>query len=669
METQASYRRNLNSGFPAKRDNSSGIFPDVESDLVICVDGVNFYLHKYPLLSRCGRLRKHAEDINQSVSFAEPSLEFTKFPGGPDCFELAAKFCYGISFDITVSNVAHLRCAAEFLEMSENYGEDNLILRTDSFLEQSVLDSVEKSAKVLHACEDVMAWAEDGRIITRCIDAVASKVRKEQMAYGFTRFDYTSSHRVNKFDSDTSSPLNGHRSGLHCKATVEWWADHLSPLRIDLYQRVLAAMKSRGVRIESIGGSLMHYAQKVLLQFRTKKQQTEDDDDVTRTKAKILAYSLINSKAMEHEQRILLERIVGLLPGDANLFPINFLLSLLRIAITLDSTVACQLDLQKRASAQLEWASVDDLLIPNISNAGESLFDVEIVHRVLATYLENEEVQDRASSTGAYDTDDHASLNRAGLTKIGKLFDMYLAEIAPDANLKVSKFLSIAELLPDYSRVNDDGLYRAIDIFLKAHPNTSESDRKKLCKLLDCQKMSQEACAHAAQNERLPVQMIVQVLYFEQLRMRTEMVGSTAEEEGQRRQSPSRAGNGKGGELVFYGNPQRRVSEAEGEKPVTSRRQTSPTMSLRSADNGDLALEVARLRIRVNDLEKENARLKQQLGQGHLVTSGNMGFFSFFSRGLGKMGLFSTGSKSGRSSKKQQKDSKTEARFRRHSIS
>lgn len=37
---------------------------------------------------------------------------------------------------------------------------------------------------------------------------------------------------------------------------------------------------------------------------------------------------------------------------------------------------------------------------------------------------------------------------------------------------------------------------------------------------MDCQKLSREACAHAAQNDRLPVQTVVQVLYYEQQRLR-----------------------------------------------------------------------------------------------------------------------------------------------------
>lgn len=44
--------------------------------------------------------------------------------------------------------------------------------------------------------------------------------------------------------------------------------------------------------------------------------------------------------------------------------------------------------------------------------------------------------------------------------------------------------------------------------------------RETLCRLIDCQKLSTEACTHAVQNNRLPLRMVVQVLFFEQLQLR-----------------------------------------------------------------------------------------------------------------------------------------------------
>ena len=43
---------------------------------------------------------------------------------------------------------------------------------------------------------------------------------------------------------------------------------------------------------------------------------------------------------------------------------------------------------------------------------------------------------------------------------------------------------------------------------------------------MDCQKLTLEACTHAAQNERLPLRAVVQVLFFEQLQLRHAIAGT-----------------------------------------------------------------------------------------------------------------------------------------------
>lgn len=56
---------------------------------------------------------------------------------------------------------------------------------------------------------------------------------------------------------------------------------------------------------------------------------------------------------------------------------------------------------------------------------------------------------------------------------------------------------------------------------IQAHPDLNKSERKRLCKILDCKKLSMEACTHAAQNELLPLRVVVQVLFFDQARTAT----------------------------------------------------------------------------------------------------------------------------------------------------
>ncbi|KAL0447177.1 UNVERIFIED_CONTAM: BTB/POZ domain-containing protein [Sesamum latifolium] len=85
------------------------------------------------------------------------------------------------------------------------------------------------------------------------------------------------------------------------------------------------------------------------------------------------------------------------------------------------------------------------------------------------------------------------------------------------------------EAIPEFARLDHDNLYKAIDIYLKGHPELNKSERKRLCRILDCKKLSVEACMHAAQNEMLPLRVVVQVLFFEQARAAMAGGGQTAE--------------------------------------------------------------------------------------------------------------------------------------------
>jgi APA family basic amino acid/polyamine antiporter len=96
----------------------------------------------------------------------------------------------------------------------------------------------------------------------------------------------------------------------------------------------------------------------------------------------------------------------------------------------------------------------------------ETLYNVECVHRILDNFL----AMDQANGGESPCLDDvMASPSLAPITSVAKLIDGYLAEIAPDINLKPPKFQALASAIPEYARPLDDGLYRAIDIYLKVH--------------------------------------------------------------------------------------------------------------------------------------------------------------------------------------------------------
>lgn len=65
---------------------------------------------------------------------------------------------------------------------------------------------------------------------------------------------------------------------------------------------------------------------------------------------------------------------------------------------------------------------------------------------------------------------------------------------------------------------------------LQAHPTLSEHERKRLCRVMDCQKLSLDACMHAAQNERLPLRVVVQVLFSEQVKISNAIANSSLKE-------------------------------------------------------------------------------------------------------------------------------------------
>lgn len=103
-------------------------------------------------------------------------IDLSDIPGGPEIFEKAAKFCYGVNFEITVQNVAALHCAAEYLQMTDKYCDNNLAGRTEDFLRQVALTSFSGALVVLKSCEHLLPLAQELNIVQRCVDVVSSKV-------------------------------------------------------------------------------------------------------------------------------------------------------------------------------------------------------------------------------------------------------------------------------------------------------------------------------------------------------------------------------------------------------------------------------------------------------------------------------------------------------------
>ncbi|CAL5436884.1 unnamed protein product [Camellia sinensis] len=541
---------------------------DVSSDLTIEVGTASFALHKFPLVSRSGRIRKLLLEAKDSIV---SRINLSAVPGGPEAFELAAKFCYGVNTEITLSNVAMLCCAAHFLEMTEDFAEKNLETQTEAYLKENILPNTSNSISVLHRCESLLPIAEDINLVNRIINAIASNACKEQLTSGLSKLEH---NFPSKPETETPS---------------DWWGKSLTVLNLDFFQRVLYAVKSKGLKQDIIIRILINYAHNSL-------QGLVAVRDPQLVKEGFLDLEL------QKKQRAVIEAIIGLLPTQSRkcAVPMAFLSRLLKSAIAASASTPYRSDLERRIGLQLDQAILEDLLIPANShgNNHSPMYDTDSILRIFSIFLNLDEDDDednhlRDESEMVYDFDSPGSPKQSSILNASKLLDNCLAEVALDSNLTPSKFVALAELLPDHARIVNDGLYKAMDIFLKVHPKMKDSERYRLCKTIDCQKLSQEACSHAAQNERLPVQMAVQVLYFEQIRLRNAMNG--------------------GHNQLFFGSVNGQFPQRSGSGAGSGCISPRDNYASVRRENRELKLEVARMRMRLTDLEKDHVSMKQEL--------------------------------------------------------
>ncbi|OUZ99773.1 BTB/POZ-like [Macleaya cordata] len=524
-----------------RRDHSWYVATDIPSDLLVQVGDICFHVHKYPLLSRSGRMNRIIYDSRDADL---SRIELDDLPGGPDAFELAAKFCYGIAVDLTAANISGLRCTAEYLEMTEDLEEGNLIFKTEAFLSYVVLSSWRDSILVLKSCEQLSPWAENLQIVRRCSESIAWKActNPRSIRWAYTGKP-TSSPKWN--ETKESSPSRNQQ------APPDWWFEDVSILRIDHFVRVVTAIKVKGMRFELIGAAIMQYASRWLPGIS--KEGTGDEANNSRDSNSsggsgswkgglhmIVAGNKEDPPNVHiKEQRMIIESLISIIPPQKDSVSCSFLLRLLRMANMLKVAPALVTELEKRVGMQFEQATLVDLLIPSY-NKCETLYDVDLIQRLLEHFLVQEQTEPSSPNRQSFSEKHNyeGTLRGNAKMRVAKLVDSYLTEVSRDRNLSLTKFQVLAEALPESARSCDDGLYRAIDSYLKAHPTLSEHERKRICRVMDCQKLSIDACMHAAQNERLPLRVVVQVLFSEQIKISNAIANNSLKETGESHYQP-----------------------------------------------------------------------------------------------------------------------------------
>ncbi|KAL7001766.1 hypothetical protein U1Q18_002914 [Sarracenia purpurea var. burkii] len=514
---------------------------ELETDVIINVGEVKFYLHKasvswllldvvhawlyslqpqleavqFPLLSKSNRLQKLIQEAHEENLY---EIHLPDFPGGPKAFEICAKFCYGVTFTLNAYNVVAARCAAEYLEMTENADRGNLILKTEVFLNSGIFHSWKDSIIVLQTTLSLLPWSEDLKIVGRCIDSIVTKTCLDPSNI---KWSYTYNRKLLASDR-----IVDHGIKLQEKVDSvpkDWWVEDLCELDIDLYKRVISAIRTKGrMDVNVIEEALKAYVVRWL------------PDSVN-----ALAPEVHSMKS-----KSLVETIICLLLSDLGLgLSCSFMLKLLKFAILIGSDDKPREELIKRISIKLYEASVSDLLIPARSPQ-TTKYDVELVLSLVNRFMIHDKRSpdlDIAEKNEKIITRDFV-LGHASLLKFSKLIDGYLAEIARDLNVMVSSFILLSRSIPESARPIHDGLYKAIDIYLKEHPNLTKGERKKICELMDVKKLTMEASMHAAQNELLPLRLVVQVLFFEQVRAASGFQALKNEKPRENSQSVTRSG-------------------------------------------------------------------------------------------------------------------------------
>lgn len=453
----------------------------VPSDLVVQIGKKNrFHLHILPMISRSAYLNRIVfKKKNAGMSIKSLNVELNNLPGGAEIFELIVKFCYGWKVELTASNVAPLYCAAKFLEMVDDLEIGNLISRTETFLSFIIFSSWKDTFQVLKSCETISSYARDLQIQRRCSEAIAWKVCT----------DPTSISLGNDNSQCFNFWVENHTDYSYEKKVAEdWWFEDVSSLRIDHFIEVVAFVKNKGVKPEVLGSCIAYWTAKWLSRIS-------------------FGVPIPTHKSINHQvRRVIVESLIRVIPLEENSVPYNFLLHLLKLGLMMKVDASLLSNLEKRIALTLENCHPLDLLVKNYG-VSETLYDVNIVARIVDAYVS-------------------LSLRNSAMKifVVARLVDGYLAVIARDKNLPVDDFRMLAGLLPKNARYSDDNLYRAIDRYLKAHPDLTEEEREGVCKPMEYHKLSQEAREHAMKNDRLPLYMNTQFMLLQQVNMVKSMV-------------------------------------------------------------------------------------------------------------------------------------------------
>lgn len=387
------------------------------------------------------------------------AIEINNFPGGPKGFELISRFCYSNGeIEINSSNAPILHCCAVFLSIG------NLLEKTSHFFSGLFDCSWNDLISSLKSCEPFFPYADSCGILEKLVSAVSAKITQNSLISSPSE-SISSPESASRFRFSVSSKDSIKKS----KSSQEWWFDGLTVLSPKIIEKIIKKLGDFGVNNKSlvITKFLLHYLK---FKLRTVNSRSEYSG---------LAVTTVNGVILAKTE-----------------FSCRKLFWILRLVSEFHLSRKCKSELERLIGLMLDQATLDDLLV----SGNDCVYDVNLVLRLIRAFVNG----------------DNVLMTQQKMKKLGRLIDKYLTEISPDQKLEISKFLAVAESLPDSARDCFDDVYRALDIYLESHPALSFEERSMLCRCLNYSKLTLRACKDLAKNPRIPPTVAVQALLSQQ---------------------------------------------------------------------------------------------------------------------------------------------------------
>ncbi|XP_077246392.1 BTB/POZ domain-containing protein At3g19850-like isoform X2 [Tasmannia lanceolata] len=432
-------------------------------DLKVLVNGQHTFLLNQKIISTfSGKLKKMIKQEKKKTQIKGSVIKINGFPGGPNGFELVSRFCYNKGkIPLSPSNISLLHCSAIFLEMTEEITTCNLLHQTETFLEGLFYWTWNDILTSLKASDSFISYADLSGLLEKLINSLLVKISANS-DITFTPSSSSSSSPETpsdfKFSPSTKTP-----DIIKPCSSRTWWFDDLTILPPKIIEKVAKIMGSFGIDNNSLilTKFLLHY-------LKTAVQRPGGIG--SRSEYGGLADYAVN----------------GVISVGKVGFSCRGLFWVMRVVCGLGLSKDCMTQLERLIGGMLDQATLDDLLVLGHDGA---VYDVNLVLRLVRVFVNEDD-----------------GMCSEKMKKGGRLIDKYMREISPDQSLKVSKFLAVAESLPDSAR----------DCFDESHPALNPEERTRLCRCLNYEKLTLEGCKDLAKNPRIPPSIAIEALLSQQ---------------------------------------------------------------------------------------------------------------------------------------------------------